>query len=212
MIAAARSSRLAAALLLQIAALCTPLDAIAADTKRMLLLQSFGREFAPYDVSVEAFRSELAKGSSEPVAVYEASLDAGQAFGSGDPEPLLAFLRHRFAGSPPDVVVTVGPPAAAFYAQNRDKVFPGTPLVMALLDQRFVRKSALHAGDAVVAVHLDLPALVNNILRVLPDTQTIAVVLGDSPLERFWLVEAQREFAQFADRIHFEWLNKLSLE
>jgi signal transduction histidine kinase len=212
MISVARSHPWAAALLLQIVALCTPLGAIAAETKRVLLLQSFGREIAPYDVSVDAFRSELAKGSSEPVAVYDASLDAEQASGSGDPEPFLEFLRRRFAASPPDVVVTIAPPAAAFFAQNRDKVFPGTPLVIALLDERFVRKSALRAGDAVVAIRLDLPALVKNILRVLPDTQTIAVVLGDSPLERFWLAEGRREFAQFANRIRFEWLNELSLE
>ena len=46
---------------------------------------------------------------------------------------------------------------------------------------------------------------------VLPDTQTIAIVLGDSPLERFWLGEARKEFAQFANRVSIEWLNNLSL-
>ena len=57
-----------------------------------------------------------------------------------------------------------------------------------------------------------VPRLVDNILRVLPDTQTIAVVIGDSPLERFWLGEARKEFAQFANRVSIEWLNNLSLE
>jgi len=80
------------------------------------------------------------------------------------------------------------------------------------LDRRFVRESLLRAGDAVVVVNQDPPGLVKNILRVLPDTQTIAVVLGDSPLERFWLGEVRREFAQFANRVSFEWLNDLSLE
>ena len=152
------------------------------------------------------------KGSSEPLAVYDASLDAEQVSESDDPQPLLELLRHRFAGSPPDVVVTIGPPAAAFYLKNRDKVFPGTPVVISALDERFVHKSALRAGDAVVAIHQHLPGLVDNILRVLPDTQTIAVVIGDSPLERFWLGEARKEFAQFANRVSIEWLNNLSLE
>ena len=88
----------------------------------------------------------------------------------------------------------------------------GRPLVISALDERFVHKSALRAGDAVVAIHQHLPGLIDNILRVLPDTQTIDVVLGDSPLERFWLGEARREFAQFANRVSFEWLNNLSLE
>jgi signal transduction histidine kinase len=109
-------------------------------------------------------------------------------------------------------VVTVGPPAAAYYVQNRDKLFPGKALVIAALDERVVPKVALRAGDAVVAVHLDLPTLVDNILQVLPDTQRIAVVLGDSPIERYWLGEFHREFAQFTSRVTFEWLNDLSVE
>jgi signal transduction histidine kinase len=200
------------ALLLAMVILSTPLGAMAAEPKRVLLLHSFGREFAPYDALVAAFRTDLARGSSKPIAVYDASLDAGQASASDDPEPFLQLLRHRFAGSPPDVVVTIGPPAAAFYMENRDRVFPETPLVLAALDERFVRKSALRGGDAVLAGHQNLPELIDNILRVLPDTQRIAVVLGDSPLERFWLGEARREFARFANRVSIEWLNNLSLE
>jgi signal transduction histidine kinase len=185
---------------------------MAVKPKQVLLLHSFGREFAPYNVIVAAFRSELAKDSSEPIAVYDATLDAGQASGSDVQEPLLELLRRRFSGSPPDVVVTVGPPAAAFYPQNRDKVFPATPLVITGVDERFVLKSALRAGDAAVASHQSLPGVVENILRVLPDTQRIALVLGDSPLERFWVGESRRQFARFANRVSIEWLNKLSLE
>ncbi len=199
------------ALLLALVALCAPLGAMAS-TKRVLLLHSFGRDFAPYDAIVAAFRTELAKGSRERLAVYDATLDAEQVSESDELQPLLELLRHRFAGSPPDVVVTIGPPAAAFYLKNRDKVFPGTPVVISALDERFVQKSALRAGDSAVAIHQYLPGLVDNILRVLPDTQTIAVVLGDSALERFWLGEGRKEFAQFANRVSIEWLNTLSLE
>jgi signal transduction histidine kinase len=212
MIPRARSIPWIVALLLAFVVLTAPPGAMAAKTKRVLLLHSFGREFAPYDVIVAAFRSELAKGSSEPVAVYDASMDAGQAPGSDVQQPLMELLLHRFAGSPPDVVVTIGPPAAAFYPQNRDKVFPATPLVISGVDERFVLKSALRAGDAAVASHQSLPGVVDNILRVLPDTQKIVVVLGDSPLERFWRGETSRQFARFANRVSIEWLNNLSLE
>jgi signal transduction histidine kinase len=211
-VAAVRSRRWTVALLSAVVILCTPLGAMPAKPKQVLLLHSFGRDFAPYDAIVAAFRTELAKGSREHLAVYDATLDAEQVSESDDLQPLLELLRHRFAGSPPDVVVTVGPPAAGFYLKNRDKVFPGTPVVISALDERFVHKSALRAGDSVVAIQQHLPRLVDNILRLLPDTQTIAVVLGDSPLERFWLDEAHKEFAQFANRVRLEWLNNLSLE
>ena len=38
------------------------------------------------------------------------------------------------------------------------------------------------------------------------------MVLGHSPLERFWRVQVEREFAPFAGRVEFEWLDLLSLE
>jgi signal transduction histidine kinase len=202
----------AVALVLANVALPTPVGGTVTEPKRVLLLHSFGRDFAPYDAIVAAFRTELAKGSIEHLAVYDATLDAEQVSESDDPQPLLELLRHRFGSAPPDVVVTIGPPAAAFYLQNRDKVFPGTPLVISALDERFVHKSALRAGDAVVALHQHLPGLIDNILRVLPDTHTIEVVIGDTALERFWLGESRRELAQFANRVNIEWLNNLSLE
>jgi signal transduction histidine kinase len=212
MIVVARSRAWAAAWLLAFVAVCVPLAVMATETKRVLLLHSYGREFAPYDLIVAAFRSELAQGSGEPVAIYDASLEAGQASGSDVQQPLMELLRHRFAASPPDVVVTIGPPAAAFYPQNRDQLFPGAPLVISGVDERFVLKSALRAGDAAVASRQSLPGVVDNILRLLPDTQKIVVVLGDSPLERFWRGEAGKQFARFANRVSFEWLNNLSLE
>src|SRR5580704_9966434 len=89
------------------------------------------------------------------------------------PDRMFKNRSWSFSASPPDVVVTMGPPAAAFYPQNRDKVFPATPLVITGVDERFVLKSALRAGDAAVASHQSLPGVVDNILRVLPDTQRI---------------------------------------
>jgi signal transduction histidine kinase len=207
----ARYGSVTATFVLALVAFCTSLDALAAEPQRVLLLHSFGREFAPYDAVVAAFRTELAQGASAPIVVNDESLDAEQAFGSDDQELILELLRRRFGGLRPDVVVTIGPPAAALYLQDRDKLFPAARLVIAALDERLVRKSALRAGDMVVAIHQDLFRLVDNILRVLPETQTIAIVLGATPLERFWTSEARRELAGFAGGITFEWLNDLPL-
>ncbi|MGO8829684.1 MAG: ATP-binding protein [Steroidobacteraceae bacterium] len=202
----------AVCLLAAFAALWASYSVMAAEPKRVLLLHSFGRDFPPYDAIVASFRTELAKGSKVPIALFEATLDAEQTSSSDDPQPFLELLRHRFASSPPDLVVTIGPPAADFYVRNRDKVFPGTPLVISALDERLVRRLVLRAEDAAVAIHQNIPGLIDNILRVLPDTQTIAFVLGDTPLERFWLGEARRELARFTGRVSIEWLNDLSLE
>ena len=187
------------------------LSAEAAAPKRVLLLHSYGRDFAPYDTITSVFRTDLARRASQPVTFIEANLDFWRAGGEKDERALLDLLRVRFDDAPPDVVVTIGPPAARMYARHRAALFPGTPWVMGALDQRFVQQVALAPGDAVVGGRVDLPGLVENILQVLPDTQTIAVVVGASELERTWLGELKREFAPFVGRVMFEWLNELSL-
>jgi signal transduction histidine kinase len=201
---------LAGAFLLAFAGLCAPARSEASEPKRVLFLHSFGQDSAPYNATVAAIRAQLMKDSPEPLAIYDATLDAGQRKGSDDLRPFVDFLRHRFAALTPQVVVTIGPPAATFYLNNRDKLFPATPVVLATIDQRLVPRELLRAGDAVVASHHNPPVLVENILRVLPETQRIVVVIGSSPLERYWLSEFRREFARFTDKVSFEWLNELS--
>jgi len=50
----------------------------------------------------------------------------------------------------------------------------------------------LSEQDAMVGVQFDPVVLFDNILRLLPETKTIAVINGNAPTERFWAGEIQR--------------------
>ena len=66
------------------------------------------------------------------------------------------------------------------------------------------------ANDAAVTVKFDWDALIENIINVFPKTNNIAVVAGDSPIERYWVEEFKRVFRPYAGRMNFTWLNQLS--
>jgi hypothetical protein len=53
---------------------------------------------------------------------------------------------------------------------------------------------------------------VEHILRVLPDTAHISVIIGDSPIEKFWLAEYHRALQHLQNRVTLEWLNGLSID
>lgn len=179
--------------------------------KRVLIIQSFGRELVPYGPGTSTFRTELAKRSDSPVVFLEASLDAGRPIDQAEEQATVNYLRSRFGGSPPDLVVTIGPPAARFYLAHRDKLF-ASPLMLAALDERLAKRAPLRPEDGAVVGKVDLPALFENIFQVLPDTKTIALVFGASPLEQFWRQEFQREVAPFTDRADFLFLGDRPLE
>jgi hypothetical protein len=96
--------------------------------------------------------------------------------------------------------------------RHRKRLFPETPMLITATDQRRIRPEFLTTNTAVVPYNVNLPEIVEGILQVLPDTKNIVVVLGTSPLEKFWLGEFRREFQQFANRVSFTWFDDLSFE
>ena len=58
----------------------------------------------------------------------------------------------------------------------------------------------------------DVPAVFENIMQVLPRTKTIAILVGASPIERFWTEELRRELAPLASRVELKWYNELPFD
>jgi hypothetical protein len=176
-------------------------------------LHSFGPYFAPWNAVAGRFREELFKQPHEPIDLYETALEGARfSEGSANQRPFLEYLGALFAKREPHLIVAMGAPAAQFVQSQRPRLFPSTPLLIAAADVRTINTSGLTINDAVVATAIDLPRLIENIMQVLPDTTNIAYVIGDSPLERFWVEELRRASEPFTERVKFEWFNELPFE
>ena len=66
-------------------------------------------------------------------------------------------------------------------------------MMFTAVEQRRIQYSTLTENDTVVAVANSFPTVFENILRVLPDTTTVAVVNGNSTNEKFWSEEIRRD-------------------
>jgi len=85
-------------------------------------------------------------------------------------------------------------------------------MTIAGTDERTFKDNVLTVNDTAVPVGFDQSRQIDNLLELLPNTRHIAVAIGDSPLERFWVAELQRSFERFSKRVTFHWLNKLSFD
>ena len=186
------------------------LSAHAAEPKRILVMHSFGRSTSPYDSVFSAFRKEMLDAWPGQAAFYDFALEAGRPENDNE-AAIVEAVRSRFENMKLDLVVAVGPPASQFYGKYREALFPSVPLLMLAMDQRIAPVEYLKPGDSVVGVKLSPSQLLDDILALLPDTTTVAVIFGDSPGERTWVNEFRKEFAPFENRISFLWLNNLSL-
>ena len=188
------------------------LVASAAEPKRVLILHSFGRDFRPWGEYARAIRAELERQSPWPLDLHEHSLVTARTSDENPEVPFVEYLRALYAKNRPDLIVSIGAPAAAFVQRHRQQIFLGTPMVLAVVDQRRVQYSVLTDNDAVVAVAIDYFAAIENILRVLPDTKSITVVVGTSPIEKFWKEAIGKEVEPLASRVVFSWTDHLSFE
>jgi signal transduction histidine kinase len=190
--------------------LLTGVGDAAAERKRVMFLHSAGTEFGPWSEYAKAIRTELRRQAPWPVDSIDHSLLSAR---SRDEKPEIAFiqyLRALYADRPFDLIITLGAPAVGFVQRYRDQLFLGTPVLFAAVEQRRIQYSGLTENDAVVTHVHDFSAFFESILRVLPDTKTLAVVNGTSGLERFWDGEIRREAKAFENRITFKWYNDLS--
>jgi PAS domain S-box-containing protein len=177
--------------------------------KRILLLDSYGRNVAPVSTIISSFRRELSSRSPQPIGLHEVSLEMAR-FNQPEHElPFLTFLSGRFSHHQPHVVVAIGGPAFTFMERHHD-LFPGVPIVIAGAAEQVVRSRAVPEHTVVVPITVDLKGSIEDLLKALPGITRIEVVLGTSPIETFWVKELERVFAAVSNPVKHTYLSQLS--
>lgn len=162
-------------------------DEAAAPPKKILFLNPYGQNFEPWAVWGKEIRNELNRQSAWPLDIDEYSIATARDDARAAEPKFVEYLTALFAQRPPDLIVALGGPAARFVQQHRTDLFSTTPMLLAAVELRWVEPSMLSEQDAVVGVRYDQFALVENILRLLPETKAIAMIIGNSPLSDFGL-------------------------
>ena len=184
----------------------------AAESQTRIIASFFWPGFQALERICQAIRAELDRQSPWPLDIIDYSLVTAR-FSDENPEaPFVEYLRALFAKHPLDLIVSIGAPAAAFVQRHRQRLFATTPMVFTAVDQRRVQYSNLTANDAAVAVRINYLSAFENILQVLPDTKDVIVVVGASPIEKFWKEAIGKEVEPLANRIKLSWTDELSFE
>jgi len=179
---------------------------------RVLILHSFGRDFGPFYFFSAELQAELLSISPRPFELVEASLEAALFEEAPEHDPLLDYLNASHAERPVDLLVSVGGPAARFVQRFRDRLLPGVPVLYAAVERRLLGPAGLPEGDLALPIALDLKGTVDALLALLPRTRELFVVIGSSPIERFWLAEIERELAPLRGRLTLSSSADLSFE
>lgn len=178
-------------------------------SKRVLLVHSVGRDFSPWDDYARHIREQLKLQSKDPIDIFEVSLSTAR-FPDGNEDAFVSYLNAVFSERKLDLIMTIGGPAARFFQQNRERIFPAIPTLYAALEQRISPNAP--QTDAMVSVSIDVVGTVEQILKLVPETTRVFVVHGTSPIEKQWLVAIRKLLQPLASRVEITYSNELSLE
>ena len=182
-------------------------------TKSVLFLHSFGPNFRQLTAWSREINSELNRQSPWPLDIQEQSLVTARDGDDTAEAKFVEYLKALYARRPPDMIVAFGAPAARFVQRYRADLYPTTPMLLTAVEVRRVDKSLLSEQDTVVGARFDQVALVENILRLLPETKAIVILVGNSPGERFWVDEQKRVLAPLLkNKVELIFYNERSFE
>ena len=184
--------------------------AAAPPIQQVLLLQSSARGSLIFDHFTANFRVDLESLAASPLNVVQVVVGPIGLAGAPD-RAVVDYIRSTFADRPsPDLIVTIGGPAALFARQYRQTLFPDRPLLFTAVDQRYFADTPPGENEAAITSSNDFPKLVEDILQLLPRTRQVFVVIGSGQLARFWHQELTNEFDVFKERLNFLWSDDMS--
>jgi hypothetical protein len=138
------AARLCVCLLVWIVVLPGPASGtLKGESKRAMVLHSFGRDFRPWGQYARTIREELDQRSPWQLDIREHSLITARSSDEESEAAFVGYLNAFSSGQAPDIVISIGAPAANFIQRNRVRLFTTTPMALTAVEQRRIQFSGL---------------------------------------------------------------------
>jgi signal transduction histidine kinase/ABC-type uncharacterized transport system substrate-binding protein len=188
-----RALRAGGACLLLIRAFCWP-DAASADEalRRVLMLHAFNYTFPATTMVADAARKRLLERSPQKIEIDADFLDLARVTDPGHEARTAAFLRQKYARTPPDVVMTLGSEALPFIIKHRGELAPRIPVVFTTISPQTyaVLRPPPDVTGIITEFNLDKTLALAEQLQ--PAARRLFVIAGSGPTDRRWQTIAQR--------------------
>ena len=112
-----------------------------------------------------------------------------------------ATLEQKYKNYPPDVIVTIYFPAFTFAVPNRDRIFPGCPIVYCAVPHTLGASMAKKPGLTGVVTPLDFKEPLEVIQKACPQMKKLLLISGSSSLDRWHFRIAQKRMNQLDPNI-----------
>jgi len=182
----------------------------AAAPHNVLVLFSNAR-IAPGNAAVDqGLRAALV--SEPPVHVFYEFLDSPVFGGETHDRAVITYLRAKYQGRPPEVVVAFSDAAYVFLATYHRELFPGRPIVYANVAPATLRRQPEAGGMVGVPVEYDFAGTIAEALRLHPGAERLVVITGSSSRDLDWESRLRSEVPPLAGKRTLEFWSGLATD
>jgi PAS domain S-box-containing protein len=194
------------------AAFCGRLEAISTQKKAVLVLYGDRLSIPAMKATEQGLMAGLSRGRLEDLEIFSEYLDLERFPAARYEADLVRYLRTRYSGRKPDVVIAVGSFALELAVAHGDELFPGVPIVFANVDLREMEGREMPPNVTGLRMGWDYQRTVELALQLQPETQEIVCVGGTGTQEQQWNNEARKVLEHFATRVRTRWLDNMPLQ
>jgi PAS domain S-box-containing protein len=192
-------------------ALGTARAAQASAGPNILMLYSNESQLPANDALARGFFAIAGKAVPVGSTIFTEFLDATRFPAPEHLARMAAFLRAKYATTRLDLVVTIGPQALKFWADNRATLFPSAPIVFVGVGAFRLQGVAVPTNATGVVNQFDPVRTVEMALALQPDATSLVVVSGAGPFDREWEQTARRTLRPFESRLKVIYLSGLPM-
>jgi signal transduction histidine kinase len=145
----------------------------------LVLDQSDGGPF--YHQLFSGLRTVVGSHDDAHVTIYNESLDLSRFSGQAYEETLKRYVKEKYQDKPIGAIVSVGAATTALVLKWRNELWPGIPVVFAMLDELDVAQLKPPSDVTGIIVKLPLSNSIKVARIAVPDLDTIVVVGDDWP-------------------------------
>jgi signal transduction histidine kinase/ABC-type uncharacterized transport system substrate-binding protein len=181
---------------------CVSVCATSRAPKSVLLLVAGQMGIPEVDAAVASARSILKSDTSISLTIYAEYLDEDR-FSPDYLKSLPHWYREKYEEHQPDLIIAGGASALEFLLHSRNNLWPNVPVVFSAADERILMPALLGKQVTGILFGRDIKRSLEEALRLLPDTERVALIGGATPEDRFRRDIYRREVGRLGNRLTF---------
>jgi PAS domain S-box-containing protein len=180
--------------------------------RRILILSSYEPSFPAVVTFNQSVTSTIRNASSSRVEFFYEFQGNFRIPNTKYESELVALLQHKYEGENINLILVLGAPALKFLLKHEPVLFPDIPKLYYFHDETEQTAHTLWPHVTGVFANIESDKTLDLALALLPETQNVAVVTGNSDQDKFLRAEARKKFRAFEGRLQFTYLTDLTIE